>query len=386
MALIICPECGHKVSDKADACPGCGIKTRDILNMINSGNTQSHNIVSSRLDEQQNSIGMSNDVAGNTTDSISGIKHANISGSMSSNATTGKEPKKKKNTPVILLISFFIALAACGTLFYFYNNAQKDKEQEDYTYAMTSSDPIVMQMYLARYADAPQEHRDSVNARMQLLTQEDNDWTNAVVSGSRNALMDYINNHPDSPHKGEALNKIDSIDFTIANRVKTIESYSTYLTQHPDGKYASQAQDFIDSKKATEVQPDELAMARQTCKHFFQAINSRSESKLIETITDLLPTFLNRTNVPYTDVILFMNKLYKDDITNMNWHILDDFVAEKVKTDEENVFNIKVKFSAEQILERTDPSKEKKGKYIIVAEITPEGKICKFGMKKQTTE
>ena len=31
MALIDCPECGHKVSDQADACPSCGRRLTDRL-------------------------------------------------------------------------------------------------------------------------------------------------------------------------------------------------------------------------------------------------------------------------------------------------------------------------------------------------------------------
>ncbi len=32
MALIDCPECGHEVSDKADACPSCGLRLTEQLN------------------------------------------------------------------------------------------------------------------------------------------------------------------------------------------------------------------------------------------------------------------------------------------------------------------------------------------------------------------
>jgi uncharacterized membrane protein YvbJ len=31
MALVDCPECGHKVSDQADACPSCGRRLTDRL-------------------------------------------------------------------------------------------------------------------------------------------------------------------------------------------------------------------------------------------------------------------------------------------------------------------------------------------------------------------
>ena len=76
-----------------------------------------------------------------------------------------------------------------------------------------------------------------------------------------------------------------------------------------------------------------------------------------------------------------MNKLYKDDITNMNWYMMDDFKAEKVDNVNGNK-NIRVQFGAEQRMERTDPNKEKIAKYIIFADVTPEGLITRFNMKK----
>ena len=41
MALIVCPECGGKVSDKASACPHCGYP---ILNANSEKNALPHNL------------------------------------------------------------------------------------------------------------------------------------------------------------------------------------------------------------------------------------------------------------------------------------------------------------------------------------------------------
>ena len=38
------------------------------------------------------------------------------------------------------------------------------------------------------YKDADEAHRDSIMAHLDLLKQNDQDWTNAVVSGSKEAL------------------------------------------------------------------------------------------------------------------------------------------------------------------------------------------------------
>lgn len=40
MALIFCPECGKKVSDKADSCPNCGWRVELLKNNYNNGSNQ----------------------------------------------------------------------------------------------------------------------------------------------------------------------------------------------------------------------------------------------------------------------------------------------------------------------------------------------------------
>lgn len=343
MALITCPECGNQVSDKAEICPHCGIK-----------------IAGNIVPAQKTTDGKQQETA--TPDS------------------KPKQPQGQGKSGKLMLVSFVIALMVCGVAYYFYCNIQSEKEQEDYALAMQSSDSMILQMYLSKYGNAPREHRDSVNARLALLSQEDNDWNNAVVSGTKSALEEYIKAHPSSPHLGEAANKIDSIDFAIAKRENTTAAYSKYIQAHPDGRYATEAQEFLDEKKSTEVQPEEKALAKTVCRHFFQAINARNDKKLLETVADYLSNFLNKQGATPEDVITFMNKLYKEDVENLNWHIMDDFKIVKVKTDDG--VNIKVEFPAELILERTDPTKEKQARYIINAEITPEGKIARMNMKK----
>jgi len=348
MALIKCPECGNEVSDKAEICPHCGIKIAGNIELtnVNEPVAQPANNATAQANTQQPT-------------------------------TPPKGGKGKK----VMLISFVIALAVVGTGYYFYNDAQAAKEEEDYEYALSSDDPLVLQSYLTRYGNAPQEHRDSINARLSLLSQEDTDWANAVISGTKNALEEYIRNNPNSPHRGEASNKIDSIDFAIATRGNSVDAYRLYLQQHPDGKYAGQAQDYIDDKKQTEVTPDEEVMAKNTFRKFFQAINSRDEGKLLETVDDYLRKFLNKDDVTSSTVVTFMNKLYKEDVKNLNWHILDGTKVEKVKNSDDT-YTLRVTFPAELKYDRTDPTKEKDVKYIIDGEVTSEGRITKFTMKK----
>ena len=76
-----------------------------------------------------------------------------------------------------------------------------------------------------------------------------------------------------------------------------------------------------------------------------------------------------------------MNKIYKEDITNMNWRLNNDWKIDKKEVGE-NEFEYTVQFSAQQDIERTDASKEKHAKYNIKAVVGPDIRITSFNMVK----
>lgn len=365
MALITCPECGHQVSDQAETCPNCGIK---IAGSVSPAMQQ----------PVQQTVQQANDLQPENT----GVSSGN--GNNGYGSTNAGQPNKNKNKNLILLLSFIIALVMCIIGYYIWNSATSEREeQQRYEEAMMSTNIQELKDYLVHFNDAPQEHRDSVTTRLAILTQEDTDWTNAVASGSKNALAEFIKTHPKSFHKGEAENLIDSIDYSIALSKNTADAFAEYLRLHPDSKRAAEAQQQLDDKRNSEVQPEEATLAKAVCRKFFQAINSKDEQKLLSTVTDVMSSFLGKSNADKSTAVAFMEKLYKEDITNMNWHILDDFKVEKTGSDTEGAApNLKAQFSAEQKIERTDDTKEKYAKYFITAEVTPEGRITKLNMKK----
>ena len=106
--------------------------------------------------------------------------------------------------------------------------------------------------------------------------------------------MQYIKDNPGSIHEGEARNKIDSIDFNVADKAKTIDAYQAYLDEHPDGKFADQAKNEIDGMKATTVLPDEEMMIKTAFRKFFQSVNSRNEDGVVSTMAGTITSFLGK--------------------------------------------------------------------------------------------
>lgn len=116
-------------------------------------------------------------------------------------------------------------------------------------------------------------------------------------------------------------------------------------------------------------------------RHFFQAINSRNETSLEATVAPLMTNFLGKADATKADAALFMDKIYKDDITNMNWHVGNDLKINKKEVGDEQ-YEYSVSFSATQDITRTDPGKETHANYKAKATIDPNGQISSFMLTK----
>lgn len=288
-------------------------------------------------------------------------------------------PKPKKKNHNALIAAVILAIVLCGVCFYFYNDAKTSKEEEAYEYAMKSDDPLVLQTYLDNYKDAPEAHIDSIQAHLDALKQIDADWTNAVVSGSKQALLDYLTKHPDSEHKAEAQHKIDSIDWAFAANANTMDELQAYLDEHPNGEHVDQANAAIQKLKVKTVQPEEKVMVTASLRHFFQAVNANDEAALQASVAPVMSNFLGKADATKADAAVFLQKIYKDDITGMTWKLGNDAKIDKREVGQDE-YEYTVNISATQDIQRTDPTKPKHCTFKIKAKISPDGLISAMSM------
>ena len=441
MAIIKCPECGRQISDKAPTCPNCGVEIAGkiikcphcgeiyfssqemcpncheiasagyrIPTTVASGTTvrtETPARTETPMDSTETSapagpaasvnpptpptpptppvppVRQTPMAAGNGGNGNNGNGYGN--GKYGNNPENEAQQKAKKmSARSILIISLVFSVLVCGILYYFYDNANRNKENEAYEYAMQSSDPMVLQSYLDTYKDAEEAHRDSIMAHLEMLKSIDQDWTNALVSGSKQALEDYLQKYPNSPHKQEAWNKIDSIDWNVAKAADNVQAYQAYLDAHADGAHIEEAENAMKKAKSRDLQPEEKQMVSGLFRQFFQSINSHNADGLSATCEDILSSLLGKTSATKADVVTFMDKLYKDNVANMNWHINNDYQIKKREVGEED-YEYQVQFSAVQNLDLTDGSK-KQNNFKINAVVSPAGKVSSFNMNQITTE
>lgn len=408
MAIIKCPECGRQISDKAPTCPNCGVEIAGkIIKCPHCGEIyfssqemcpNCHEIASAGPAAPVTPAVSVNPPTPPTppTPPVPPVRQTPMAAGNGGNGNNGngrngnnpeneaQQKAKKKSARSILIISLVFSVLICGILYYFYDNANRNKEEEAYEYAMQSSDPMVLQSYLDTYKDAEEAHRDSIMAHLEMLKSIDQDWTNALVSGSKQALEDYLQKYPNSPHKQEAWNKIDSIDWNVAKAADNVQAYQAYLDAHADGAHIEEAENAMKKAKSRDLQPEEKQMVSGLFRQFFQSINSHNADGLSATCEDILSSLLGKTSATKADVVTFMDKLYKDNVANMNWHINNDYQIKKREVGEED-YEYQVQFSAVQNLDLTDGSK-KQNNFKINAVVSPAGKVSSFNMNQITTE
>ena len=380
MAIIKCPECGHQVSDKAATCPSCGVGIQGkitkcpecgeiVLNdQILCPNCHCPLISTNNNDTEKPEPSQSHKVATEEPNS-------------DTNGEGNKNEKKKKSyTPWV--VSFVIALAVVFVGLYFYKTTQMRNELEAYENAMMSNEPAVLQNYLDIYADAPSEHRYSIQSHLEMLKKVDSDWTNAVVSNSKAAILRYMQLYPNSLHNVEAKLKIDSIDWMEATQKNTIEAYQKYIDEHADGMYIDQAHDaytLLDSKK---VNAEDKANISAIFTSFFNALANNDEATLVSCVDIILTSFLHKENANKNDVIEYMHKIHNEaHVENVEFRLNNDWIIEKIDRGN-GLFAFKVNFSIDKITQLSGDSNSSFDTFKVKASVSPDNKISELNMQR----
>ena len=380
MAIIKCPECGHQVSDKAATCPSCGV---GILGKITKCPECGEIVLNDQIlcpNCHSPLISTNNNYTEKSEPSQS-HKVATVEPNSDTNGEGNKNEKKKKSyTPWV--VSFVIALAVVFVGLYFYKTTQMRNELEAYENAMMSNEPAVLQNYLDIYADAPSEHRDSIQSHLEMLKKVDSDWTNAVVSNSKAAILRYMQLYPNSLHNVEAKLKIDSIDWMEATQKNTIEAYQKYIDEHADGMYIDQAHDaytLLDSKK---VNSEDKANISAIFTSFFNALANNDEATLVSCVDIILTSFLHKENANKNDVIEYMHKIHNEaHVENVEFRLNNDWIIEKIDRGN-GLFAFKVNFSIDKITQLSGDSNSSFDTFKVKASVSPDNKISELNMQR----
>ena len=296
-----------------------------------------------------------------------------------------EESTPDKNNHLSLAVSLLIAAITAAVLLFLYNQgvgaSKANNEQEAFAQAMSSSEPTVLKNYLKENPSTSKAHRDSISARLKVLTtttqnmqQSDNDLSVALTSNSKEVLQQFIAKYPDSKHRGELEAKIDEIDWAGAVAKNNENSYLGYKAQHPNGIHSKEADEklknILTPEKAEEsavakVTDGERAKAVAAVRQLLQGINSKSTDKISGAVAPSL-NFLGSGGATVKDIRRYMtDRLYQADVKTINWHLGSP--AEVTKKSDEAGADIRLKIPATLDIDRKGG--KSKRSYVISATI-----------------
>ena len=169
MAIIKCPECGHQVSEKAPTCPSCGVRiVGNIIRCQECGQVYFKDEALCPVCHNPSPV-MNRPVNMGAQPAVSAPVNAGMQAANAQPAAPEAEPQpeeKKKKNYVPLVISLIFALVVAGVMCFYLNDANEQKEEQAYEFAIESNDPMVLQQYLDNYKDFNEAHRDSIQARL----------------------------------------------------------------------------------------------------------------------------------------------------------------------------------------------------------------------------
>ena len=296
-----------------------------------------------------------------------------------------EESTPDKNNHLSLAVSLLIAAITAAVLLFLYNQgvgaSKANNEQEAFAQAMSSSEPTVLKNYLKENPSASKTHRDSISARLKVLTtttqnmqQSDNDLSVALTSNSKEVLQQFIAKYPDSKHRGELEAKIDEIDWAGAVAKNNENAYLGYKAQHPNGIHSKEADEKLkniltpekaEESAAAKVTDGERAKAVAAVRQLLQGINSKSTDKISGAVAPSL-NFLGSGGATVKDIRRYMtDRLYQADVKTINWHLGSP--AEVTKKSNEADADIRLKIPATLDIDRKGG--KSKRSYVISATI-----------------
>lgn len=398
MAIIKCPECGHQVSDKAETCPSCGVRIsgnvtkcsrcgavvfKDQILCPECHNRIDNELVNGRVSTENPAV-CDSQTGGLATESGRVTTAAGQQPTQNEGGETIETADNtRKKTLITIAIAVVVLAIACAAGVYFYNMSQGNDELAAYETAMESTEPAVLQNFLDLYKDAPAEHRDSIQAHLNLLMQADREWTDVVLSGSKTAIERYLQLHPNSIHATEGKMKIDSLDWIAASKADTPEAYQAYMDAHSDGLYYDQAKDGFDKSNARQVTPTDKQNISQIFISFFNALAANDADALTGTLANVMDDFLHKANATKNDAVTYMHKVHSDAgdgavefRTNNDWNI------EKKQTADGNDFEYAVEFSVDQKKPGKDGGQSTIVSNKVEAKVSSDMKITSLNMKR----
>lgn len=342
MAVIRCPKCGKMMSSMLDVCPECGYNR-------NPENTSNHAV-------------NANNVAGE--------------GSASDNGGRKKSSSNKWVIVMVVLTIVLVVSAVCGLL---YRNALL--EQKAFEALQGSSNLQLYENYMVKYPDG--RHIDEVKKLYAVVKQEYEQFYTEVYNSGRKALIDYMNENPESPYLSICEQRLDSIDWKDAAAENTVEAYERYLAIHENGMFVDDAVEAKITAARMQISFEDRNLVRGAVENFLLAMSSGDPLRVDQLMDDKF-VFGSQTNVTGQTVIdFYMQQFNPPDIIGVHFDVPDTLkIVKKDNADLPGQFDFNVKAKINAMVSRISVDSTTVQTLNMEANISPDRHFKSFSLKK----
>lgn len=285
-------------------------------------------------------------------------------GQQSATSATPNMPKKRSHTS--LFIAILIAIVTGFVLLLVYNKTNPTNEKQEYELAIKSNDEPTLRQFLDKFPTAPKAHRDHIEAilaRMAAKAPADN-WEIVLKNNTKQGFVDFLKQNPNSPHKAEAIAKIDEFDWLDASAKNTENSYLTYVTTHPNGIHKAEADEKLKEMLVHTASKADQEKAVACVRQLLVGMNTKSKDKINGVVASQI-NFLGSSGATSKDIFRYMtDRLYQADVKTINWHL--NTPAEVINTEGTDA-GLEIKVPARLVIEREGGTSSKN--YLIKAKI-----------------
>lgn len=368
MSMIKCPECGERVSTMAGTCPHCGINIANNLKQCPNCNEYCLN-----TQDKCPYCGTSLSVV--TDESIGQEKQEN-------GATTEKtkKPEKKRNKTLIFSVFFAAALLLIiGGLYFLDYKNDIDREEREFTMLENTSNPEYYNDFLAKYPMS--KHYKEVKERLNVLLDETEEWNKMLQNISRSEIEKFMTAHPYSKRIQSCEDMIDSIDWNEAKKLDTEEAIVNYLNTHPNGRYAEEAAQKKNELGLMKITAQDKALIRSSLVNFFTVAMSKQDASLIsEAIPEKMENFCGTQNATPEQIIAFAKNKMASDVMGLHYTIGEEFNVRK-QTISDGTTGYAVEFPLQEIISRSDTNQPGTKSYQVSALLNAEHKIIRMSIR-----
>lgn len=144
----------------------------------------------------------------------------------------------------------------------------------------------------------------------------ESDWRQAEASHTADSYQAYINEHPDSPHNLDALDRIEALSWSEAKKAATVNAFEAYLTVNPKGRFRAEALSNIEALRWNQAKSSRTTTSlREYLNEYPNSPNKTDATQLIEELTmaGLKGLTYERVDI---DTILITDGFFAEKITD----------------------------------------------------------------------